>query len=103
MSHCLSHYCDTLPTQKLMGRFGDRLQNMDWSDLLDLITIFAASTNCLDEDPHDLSDLVRLTDTMTIVSSVELDEALGMLDGFDRDFDTSMLLGLTNMLYQQVK
>lgn len=98
MSHCLSYFCDTQHTQKLMGMFGDRLQQMERADLLDFVTIFSAACNTDLDSPHSEDDLFGFMSAMEMVCSVHVDSVLEIMDGFDRSNELSLLLGLAAVL-----
>ena len=98
MSHPLSYYCDTPQTQQLMGLFGRRLQEMERTDLLDLITIFSAACNTDLISPHSQNELIGFTEAMEMIVSVHIDAALEMLDGFDRGNELGLLFGLAACL-----
>ena len=98
MAHSLSYYCDTTHTQQLMGMFGDRLQQMERADLLDFVTIFSAACNTDLDSPHSEDDLAGFMEAMEMVCSVHIDAALEIMDGFDRDNELKLLLGLAAML-----
>ncbi len=98
MSQPLTFYCDTPHTQQLVGMFGDRLQNLDRSDLLDFITIFSAACNTDLDSPHSEGELTGFMSAMEMVVSVHVDAILEIMDGFDRSNELSLLLGLAAML-----
>ena len=98
MTQPLSYYCDTPHTQQLVGMFGDRLQNLDRSDLLDFVTIFSAACNTDLDSPHCEDDLAGFMEAMEMICSVHIDAALAIMDGFDRSNELSLLLGLAAML-----
>lgn len=93
----LSLYCDTPHTQQLMALYGDRLQHLDRSDLLDLITTFAAACNQPDESNHSEYTFQQYVSDMDLVVSVEMDSILEILDGFDSQMNSALLLGLAAM------
>ena len=98
MTQCLSFYCDTPHTQQLMGMFGDRLQNLDRSDLLDFITVFSAASNNDDDENHSEYTFQQYVSDTNLVVSVHVDSILEIMDGFDRSNELSLLLGLAAML-----
>ena len=98
MTQPLSYYCDTPHTQQLVGMFGDRLQNLDRSDFLDVITVFSAASNNDDEENHSEYTFQQYVSDTNLVVSVHIDAILEIMDGFERENELSLLLGLAAML-----
>lgn len=97
MSQPLTYYCDNSHSRQLAAQFGDRLQHLDQSDLLDLITTFSACCNQPDESNHSEYTFQQYVSDMDLVVSVHMDAILEILDGFDSQMNSALLLGLAAM------
>jgi hypothetical protein len=98
MSQPLTYYCDTPHTQQLMSMFGDRLQNLDRSNLLDLISTISAACNPDTDNPDDPDYTIQqYIQDMDLITTSHMDTILEILDGFDCRKYSALLLGLAAM------
>lgn len=102
MSHCLSYYCDRPQTQALCNRFGDRLQKLSKSDLIDFQTCICGALNTSNPATmFDEDELIGLSDAMNIDCTEDFGFAIELIAGLEAGYGPALNLGLAEMIYSR--
>lgn len=99
MSKPLSFYCDNEQTQSLTRRFGDRLQKLPKSDLIDFNSLVCVALNSYDpETMFGETELSELADACNIDASEDFYFAIELLSGMNASSGAELNLGLAAMV-----